>query len=391
MSNHNRFQVLAEHEDPGKLHLQVEEAPHQVAQDTRQPTLGEEGWDDDLDISEGEDSGDNDVIEDGNRRRKVSAGPRGAYTSNMPIAFPPVSTSQIVPGRGRGGGTVVRPEITIGFLPNMKETSEAEQGDKAGEATEDKDATQFMAESASPDTIPHGKQDTTFIFRAQLTWDLELGTRVNLPQFFRELVKKSSELIPDFALIPFDDEKGPVITKNEQVPDDNPTFYQDYYHNHRILNHGNMTGMVHFRCSVSWNKVKRMKEPYFQWLQKAKVYLNLAKFKSATLVVCGFLVGAHPGHLRREDAERELRERLQLSDDFPFQLSSRTISVLKDSSKEAERYSFPAVAVETSARHAKQLREAFFSQPKPKDCSQKSGQLPKFSNLLRSMLNSVIT
>jgi len=228
----------------------------------------------------------------------------------------------------------------------MKETSEAEQGDKAGEATEDKDATQFMAESASPDTIPHGKQDTTFIFRAQLTWDLELGTRVNLPQFFRELVKKSSELIPDFALIPFDDEKGPVITKNEQVPDDNPTFYQDYYHNHRILNHGNMTGMVHFRCSVSWNKVKRMKEPYFQWLQKAKVYLNLAKFKSATLVVCGFLVGAHPGHLRREDAERELRERLQLSDDFPFQLSSRTISVLKDSSKEAERYSFPAVACE---------------------------------------------
>jgi hypothetical protein len=88
-----------------------------------------------------------------------------------------------------------------------------------------------------------------------------------------------------------------VITKHEQIPDDNPTFYQDYYHNHRILNHGNMTGMVHFRCSVSWNKVKRMKEPYIQWLHKAKKYLNLAKFKSATLVVYGFLVGAHPGHL----------------------------------------------------------------------------------------------
>ena len=58
-----------------------------------------------------------------------------------------------------------------------------------------------------------------------------------------------------------------------------------------------MTGMVHFRCSVSWNKVKRMKEPYIQWLHKAKKYLNLAKFKSATLVVYGFLVGAHPGHL----------------------------------------------------------------------------------------------
>jgi hypothetical protein len=52
-------------------------------------------------------------------------------------------------------------------------------------------------------------------------------------------------------------------------------------------------------------------------------------------------------------AEKELRARLQLPEDFPFQLSSRTISVLKDSSKEAEHYSFPAVTVETSARQAK--------------------------------------
>lgn len=48
-------------------------------------------------------------------------------------------------------------------------------------------------------------------------------------------------------------------------------------------------------------------------------------------------------------------------------MSSRTISVLKESSKEAERYSFPAVTVETSARQAKTLREAFFSQPKPSE------------------------
>jgi hypothetical protein len=86
-------------------------------------------------------------------------------------------------------------------------------------------------------------------------------------------------------------------------------------------------------------------------------------------VVCGFLVGAHPGHLRREDAEKELRSHLQLSADFPFQLSSRTISVPKDSSKNAERFSFPAVALETSTRHAKNLREAFFSQPKPADAA----------------------
>jgi hypothetical protein len=157
---------------------------------------------------------------------------------------------------------------------------------------------------------------------------------VNLPQLFREWVSQSAECLPDFALLPFDDEKGQVLKKPEQVPDDNPTFYQDYYYNHRILNHGNLTGMVHFRCSVSWNKVKRMKDPYFQWMHKKKVYLNLAKFKIATLVVCGFLVGAHPGHLRRNEAEQELRIRLRLEEDFPFQLSSRTISVFKDACEE---------------------------------------------------------
>jgi len=108
-----------------------------------------------------------------------------------------------------------------------------------------------------------------------------------------------------------------------------------------------------------------MKEPYFLWQHHSKVYLNLTKFKSDTSVVCGFLFGAHPGHLRREDAEKEFLARLELPTDFPFQLSSRTISVPIDSSKDSKRYSFPAVAVETSARQAKCLRESFFSQPKP--------------------------
>jgi len=123
--------------------------------------------------------------------------------------------------------------------------------------------------------------------------------------------------------------------------------------------------MAQFRCSVSWHKIKRMKEPYFQWLHQSKVYLNLAKFKSDTLVVCGFLLGAHPRHLRRDDAEKEFATRLELPADFPFQLSSRTISVPVDNNKDSKRYSFPAVAVETSARQAKSLRETFFAQPKP--------------------------
>jgi hypothetical protein len=84
---------------------------------------------------------------------------------------------------------------------------------------------------------------------------------------------------------------------------------------------------------------------------------------------CALLVGAHHGHLHRNDAESELCERLQLPTDFPFQLSSRTITVPKDAAKQSEHYSFPAVSVETSARQAKRLREAFFAQPKPADAA----------------------
>lgn len=123
--------------------------------------------------------------------------------------------------------------------------------------------------------------------------------------------------------------------------------------------------MVHFHCSVSWSKIKRVKDKYFQWLHQSKIYLNMTKFKRSTLAVCRFLVGAHPGHLRREDAEAEYRKRLDLADDFPFQLTARTVSVPMSSEKNAERYSFPAVVVETSTRQAKVLRETFFGLPSP--------------------------
>jgi hypothetical protein len=198
---------------------------------------------------------------------------------------------------------------TVGYLPPIQEgtaTSLAESVTKdvggtvgaAGTPNASKDTPSMMANTVPLAAEPREVQTTTFIFRAQLTWGLDPGSRVHLPTLFREWFVNSSKHIPGFALLPFEDDKGQEILTSDQVPDDNPTFYSDYYYNHRVLRHGNMTGMVHFRCMVSWNKVKRMKDPYFQWLSKAKVYINLAKFKSATLVVCGFFVGAHPGHLR---------------------------------------------------------------------------------------------
>jgi hypothetical protein len=97
------------------------------------------------------------------------------------------------------------------------------------------------------------------------------------------------------------------------------------------------------------------------------VFLNQTKFKASSLVPCGFLLGAHPGHLRRAEAEDELRVSLgyALDEELPFQLSSRTVSVPIQDGKQ-ERYAFQAVVVETSTQHAATLREKFFSLGNPK-------------------------
>jgi len=176
----------------------------------------------------------------------------------MTFAFQPVSTRTVLPGRGRGGGISRRLDTTLGSLPPIDEPTEVGKVDLTETRTEDQDTSNFMAGSVPPQPDQQEKPCTTFTFQAQLTWGLTLGSRVNLPTLFREWVNNTWQCTPDFALLPFDDEKGQVITTSDQVPDDNPGFYKCYKHNHRVLNHGNLTGMVHFQCSVSWNEVKRV-------------------------------------------------------------------------------------------------------------------------------------
>jgi hypothetical protein len=56
----------------------------------------------------------------------------------------------------------------------------------------------------------------------------------------------------------------------------------------------------------------------------------------------GFLVGAHPGHLHRDEAEEELQGSLGLSEgELPFQMTSRTTSVPTQEGS-TQRYSFQA-------------------------------------------------
>jgi hypothetical protein len=91
-----------------------------------------------------------------------------------------------------------------------------------------------------------------------------------------------------------------------------------------------------------------------------RVFLNYTEFKTDTLVACGFLVGAHPGHIRREEAEEEIRGSLGLDpEELDFQLSARLISVPIQEGESA-CFTFQALVIEMSTKNATILRERFY-------------------------------
>jgi hypothetical protein len=222
------------------------------------------------------------------------------------------------------------------------------------------------AQNSSPNST------TYYTYRAQLTFGLKPNKEgVNVAQLFQRWIFSSCESIPDFSLVPYEQpDNGQQITSIDQVPKENPTFYSMYYHNHRVLQHGNLTGMVAFQCSLPWSKLKSARSTFFSWLRLNNVYLNQTKFQTSTLVACGFLVGAHPGYTRRDHAEEELYLRLRMdAEDIPYQLTARTISVPLAEDNPG-KFSFQAVVVETSAKHAATLRERFYSLDHPAKAQQ---------------------
>jgi len=151
-------------------------------------------------------------------------------------------------------------------------------------------------------------------------------------ELFHQWFEKSPALLTNFSLLPFDSEKGQPTRKFSQNLH-TLEFFEKYFHNHRVLQHKNLTGMVHFQTSIPWAFLKSARCPYFTWLKQCQVNLSPTKFKMDTLVACGFMVGAHPGFLSRNKAEEELCGSLSLDDEdvLPFQLSSHSISVpIKD-------------------------------------------------------------
>lgn len=196
-------------------------------------------------------------------------------------------------------------------------------------------------------------------YNLHLVW-LRQG-KLNVAALFTEWLEASMNMLENFSLLLYDSPQGQKITSAEQVSPEDMLFFNDYYHNHQVLQHGNLTGMVHFQTSTPWIKIKSFQGTYFRWLSNHRVFINVME----TLVVCGFLVGAHPGYLHRDKAEEELRVSLGLDDnELPFQISSCSISVpIKDG--DPTHFSFQAIVVETATKDAHKLRERFYALEDP--------------------------
>jgi hypothetical protein len=48
------------------------------------------------------------------------------------------------------------------------------------------------------------------------------------------------------SLLPYEGEKGQPIKSLQEIAQE-PAFFAKYYHNHRVLHHGYLTGMVQFQ------------------------------------------------------------------------------------------------------------------------------------------------
>ena len=91
-----------------------------------------------------------------------------------------------------------------------------------------------------------------------LNWPLVFNkAEINVAILFSRLLANAIKAVPDFSLLPYDDQKGQQVTTTTQLPDKNSEFYAAYYKNHRVLQHENLSGMISFICSSSLTDLKK--------------------------------------------------------------------------------------------------------------------------------------
>ena len=215
----------------------------------------------------------------------------------------------------------------------------------------------------------------TFTYLAELHFNKPLSAKglkmenskeFNVPNCFGHWIKRTREFNPDLIVFPYRDEGGHnPITHEDQLPKDDSDAIEVYFHNHRVENNGILKGMVRFSITEQWVKLKDSKSPYFKWLSNNRVYLRHNSFDADTMVLLGFMLGAHPDAVRLLDLTNELTERLNLPDNINFQLSIRNLTAIH-SMVTRNKFGFKAIAVETDAKMTSAVREAFFRLGDPK-------------------------
>jgi hypothetical protein len=98
---------------------------------------------------------------------------------------------------------------------------------------------------------------TFYTYRAQLTFGLSPSKEVNVAEHFSNWLNSSFSLLKAFLLLPYNSPSdGQQLTSPTEAATEDPTFFNTYFHNHRVLQHGNLTGMVHFQTSTPWTEIK---------------------------------------------------------------------------------------------------------------------------------------
>ena len=147
-------------------------------------------------------------------------------------------------------------------------------------------------------------------------------------------------------MLPYKIEGGGNPIRNEnQLPQDDSETINQYFHNPRVGETGILKGMVRFSVTTPWQSLKDMRSPYFNWLYNNRVYLKHTSFDADSIVLLGYLQGAHPDAVRLADLTKEFKERLNLEEGVDVHFSPRNLTVT-DSQVTKTKFGFRALAVD---------------------------------------------
>jgi hypothetical protein len=80
---------------------------------------------------------------------------------------------------------------------------------------------------------------------------------------FLNWYEKCTTELPEFSLLPFDSHEHQLAPAPKEILHSNEDFFKTFYGNHRVLHHGNLTGMVHFYTTLPGLLLRALKTRTF--------------------------------------------------------------------------------------------------------------------------------